>query len=82
MDLFKNGNFDMENVAMQLSHGRPNEELRAKIANCIHHSLSRAENALKGFNCLTADLDMIKKSLVPRFQSSLNDCVGIICEHF
>jgi hypothetical protein len=64
MDLFENGNFEIDNLAMQLSHGEPTDELKTKLQGCINDSLEGAEKAFQGFNCFKENnLYMIKRSV-------------------
>lgn len=64
MHLFVNGNFEIENLAMQLSHGHPTDELKEKIKGCMDDTKTGADKAFAGFNCFKENnLYMIKRSL-------------------
>lgn len=66
MDLFEGGNFEVDNLALQLSHGEGNpDDLKEGINACIDNTITDpCQKAFKGFACFKENnLYMIKKSV-------------------
>lgn len=66
MHLFEGNTFNVDNLAIQLSHGEGNpDELKEGIRACIDETLTdNCQKAFKGFACFKENnLYMIKKSV-------------------